>query len=192
MLAEVSLDLINTAAQVGQFVVVASTAVAAILQIRHLRATNELEALLTMTEQLREDGLRDAFRYVEAELAGHLEDRAYRRELVKLGFVDPEHHPEMDVCNWFNYVGALVKNGLIDRTTFLDLFSPIVTHYWARLEPAVALLRRERGPSMYENFEYLALLARAWKARHPEGAYPRGAARLAISDPWKDLDAADA
>lgn len=192
VIAEASvLELINTGVGIATLLVFGGTAAAALVQIRHLRASNELDALLRITELMRADGLQDAFRYVETELAAKLADPAYRRELGKRGFVDARRHPEMDVCNWFNEVGTLVKNQLIDEHTFLDLFNRLVTYYWNRLEGVVAVLRRERGPGQYENFEYLAMLAERWQARHPHGAYPPGAKRLETSDPWKDADAAD-
>ena len=183
------LDAINTAAQVGTLLVVAGTAIAAIAQLRHLRASNELEALLTLTEQLRQPDLQRALRFVQIELDARLDDTAFRRELAALGYVDARMHPEMDACNWFDRVGALVKNRLIDEGTFLDLFSRLVTYYWGRLEPVVALLRRERGAGQYENFEYLAYLAQRWQAKHPHGAYPARVARLDVPDPWLALDA---
>jgi hypothetical protein len=174
---------------VATLLVFAGTAVAALAQIRHLRASNELDALLRITEQLRADDLQAAFRYVETELETKLADPAYRAELSRRGFVDARAHPEMTVCNWFNEVGTLVKNRLIDERTFLDLFSRLVTYYWGRLEAAVALLRRERGPGQYENFEYLAMRALAWRELHPNGAYPPRAKRLQIADVWKEREA---
>jgi hypothetical protein len=185
------LELLNTGVAIATLLVFGGTAVAALVQIRHLRASNELDALLRITELMRADDLQNAFRYVETELSAKLADPAYRRELGKRGFVDARRHPEMDVCNWFNEVGTLVKNQLIDENTFLDLFNRLVTYYWNRLEGVVAVLRRERGPGQYENFEYLAMLAERWQARHPHGAYPAGAKRMETSDPWKDVDAAD-
>jgi len=183
------LDVVNTCAQVGSLAVVLAAAVAAIVQLRHLRASNELEALLTLTAQLREPEMQKALYFVQTELSGRLEDAAYRAQLAKLGFVDATSHPEMEVCNWFNEVGALVKNRLIDEHTFLDLFARLVTYYWARLEPVVAILRRRRGLSQYENFEYLAQLAIGWRAKHPDGAYPPKLARLPLVDPWAAIDA---
>jgi hypothetical protein len=183
------LDAINTSVQVATLLVFAGTAVAALVQIRHLRASNELEALLRITEQLRAGDLQDSLRYVQTDLDAKIADAGYRRELGPRGFIDARKHPEMNVCNWFNEVGTLVKNRLIDERTFLDLFSRLVTYYWGRLEPVIAVLRRERGPGQYENFEYLAMLARDWQARHPDGAYPVRARRLELVDVWKDVDA---
>ena len=77
---------------------------------------------------------------------------------------------------------------MIDEGTFLDLFARLVTYYWSRLVPVVAILRRERGISQYENFEYLAQLASTWKSKHPQGTYPPNLARLPIDDRWLALD----
>jgi hypothetical protein len=189
LLASLSNDTITSLTQVATLIVVAGTAVAAIAQLRHLRASNELEALLTLTEQLRQPDLRHALAFVQFELETRLRDPAFRADLAAIGYVDARAHPEMDACNWFNQVGTLVKNGLIDERTFLDIFSRLVTYYWGRLEPVVALLRRERGEGQYENFEYLALLARRWQAKHPRGAYPRRVPRLQVADIWLEADA---
>ena len=189
LLAMETLDLINTAAQVGQLVVVTGAAIAAVAQIRHLRASNELQGLLTFTQQLRETELRDALHYVQNELPERLRDVDYRTELAGKGFIDSRRHPEVFACNWFDQAGALVKNRLIDQTTFLDLFSRLVVHYWECLEPVVALLRRAR-PDQYENFEYLARLAHAWRSRHPQGTYPAKLERLTPVDRWNDDQAA--
>lgn len=190
LLASVRLDEINTVLAGATFVVFLGTAVAALAQIRHLRASNELEALLTLSEQMRGAEVQRGLRYVQHELGSRLEEPAYRAELSAIGYVDPQRHPEMEACNWFNQLGALVKNRLIDRETFLELYARLVAYYWERLAPVIALLRRSRGAAQYENFEYLTLLARKWIADHPSGAYPADAQRLEIADVWKDADAA--
>jgi hypothetical protein len=188
-LASEFFDILNAGVQIATLLVFGGTAVAALLQIRHLRASNELDALLRITEQLRGNELQDAFKYVQTELDAKVADTDYRRELSRRGFVDSNRHPEMNVCNWFNEVGTLVKNRLIAEATFLDLFSRLVTYYWKRLDPVIALLRRERGLGQYENFEYLAMLAERWETRHPHGAYPAGAKRMTIVDRYLDTDA---
>jgi hypothetical protein len=183
------LDVISTCAQVASLLVVLAAAVAAIVQLRHLRASNELEALLTLTAQLRDPHMQRALHFVQTQLEARLGEPDYRHQLARVGFVDAELHPEMEVCNWFNEVGALVKNHLIDEGTFLDLFARLVIYYWSRLTPVVAILRRERGVGQYENFEYLAQLASVWKSKHPQGSYPQNLARLPIEDRWLTLDA---
>jgi hypothetical protein len=183
------LDTINTAVGLCTLLVLVGTAIAGLIQIRHLRASNELEAILTLSDQMREPELQRALRYVQLELEVRLAEPAYRGELSAIGYVDPQRHPEMDACNWFNQLGTLVKNRLIDRETFLELYARLVAYYWERLTGAIALLRRSRGPMQYENFEYLALLSKKWIAEYPAGAYPPKAQRLDVVDVWQDADA---
>ncbi len=183
------LETINTAIGLGTLLVLVGTAIAGLIQIRHLRASNELEAILTLSDQMREAELQRALRYVQLELEVRLAEPAYRAELSAIGYVDPQRHPEMDACNWFNQLGTLVKNRLIDRETFLELYARLVAYYWERLTGVIALLRRSRGPTQYENFEYLALLSKKWIAEYPNGAYPPKAQRLEIVDVWPDAGA---
>ena len=190
LLAVSLLDWVNTGVQVGTLLVFAGTAVAAIVQIRHLRASNELAALLQLGEELASDRMQAALRFVRFDLDEALARPAYREELFELGFVDATAHPEMDACNWFDRVGSLVKHRLIDERTFLDLFARLIIYYWEHCAPAIALLRRRRGAGQYENFEYLAAIARRWKAEHPAGAFPAGVARLEIDDRYREIDAA--
>ena len=43
-----SQETLSTAAAVGTFIVIAATAIAAVVQLRHLRAQNQLTGLLTV------------------------------------------------------------------------------------------------------------------------------------------------
>lgn len=47
-----SLELISTLAAVGTFFVIAATAIAAVIHLRHLRASNQLTAFMTVTHRL--------------------------------------------------------------------------------------------------------------------------------------------
>ena len=179
-----TLAALNAVVGIATLVIFAATAVAALFQLKHLRASNELDAFLRLSDALREPTLREAFRYVQTDLAARLEDPLYRAELARVGFIDPQSHPEMDACNWFNEVGTLVKHRLVNERTFLDLFAPLVSYYWTQLEATVALVRRERGVGQYENFEYLAALAERWRVKHPRGDYPANVPRKTPLDPW--------
>jgi len=90
----------------------------------------------------------------------------------------------MEVCNWFDSAGTLVKNGLVDENAVNELFGRLVDRSWDSLGGAIALMRRRRGPSQYQNVEYLVVRYRAWHARYPTGRYPTGVPRLPLEDPW--------
>ena len=59
------------------------------------------------------------------------------------------------VLTFFETVGTLTKNGLLDTALVLDWLW--VAGIWAKLAPAVQKLRDKHGvPQIYENFEALA------------------------------------
>ena len=183
-----SLEVLNTIGSVGTFLVIAATAVAAIVQLRHMRAANQLDAVLSLERDFRGHDLQEAFRYVQRELPFKLRDPEYRAELEAIGFVDERTHLEVKACNWFNEMGTLVKNQLVTEDAFMDLFSRLVINYWERLEPAIAVMRRRRGDVMYHDFEYLAIRARAWLQLHPHGTFPNGVQRMPLRDQWAAED----
>ena len=76
-------------------IVIGASAVAALIQLRHMRVSNQLEALLSLERDFRSDEIQYALRYVQDELPARLEDRQYRDELAAIGFVDPRVHPDL-------------------------------------------------------------------------------------------------
>lgn len=175
----------------GAFLVIALSAMVAIIQLRHVRTGNQLQSLLSVERDFHAPELQEALRYCQEELPARLRDPAYRAQLAAIGFIDIRRHPEMVACNWFNQVGTLVKYELVSEDAFLDLFGRLVDHYWRLLEPAIAVLRRLRGPSQYESFEYLAMRSQQWRRRHAQGLYPRNAPRMPVRDPWAEHDRAE-
>ena len=183
-----SVDLVSTLAAVGTFVVIGATAVAAVIQLRHMRASNQLGALLALEREFHGEELQESFRFVQSELVYKLKDQAYRAELERIGFIDTRTHMEVNVLNWFNEMGTLLKNGLVDETTFMELFGRLAVQYWEILSSAIAIVRRRRGDAQFHNFEYLAIRARKWLSDHPHGEFPKGAPRIPILDEWREED----
>lgn len=183
------LDIINVVATVSTFLVLAVAGAAAIIQLRHMRVSNQLGALMTLEHEFHTEELQKSFRFVQFEFSQRMHDRAYRAELERIGFIDSRVHPEMDVLNWFNEMGTLLKNQLVDETTFMELFGRLAVQYWELLAPAIAIVRRRRGDAQFHNFEYLSIRARRWLSDHPHGDFPKGAPRIPILDEWREEDA---
>jgi hypothetical protein len=97
-----SLELVNTLATFGAFVVIAATAIAAIVQLRHARSSNHIAALNELRETMESPGLHAAL--------------------------------------------------------------------------------------VWENFEYLTVLAQNWVAAHTKGTYPAGVRRIELKYPWLEAD----
>jgi len=179
----VTYEALSAFAAAGTFVVITATAIAALVQLRHLRVSNQLESLLNLIRMPLEPKLIEAFSFCRREFPRMMEDETFRDQLVHQRPVDRSIHLELFVCDYYERIGSAIKYGLISEDFYLDNSSPL--QFWRVLEPAIALMRREHGPWVYENFEYLAVLAERWDKQHPTGNYPAGVPRLTLRDPWK-------
>jgi hypothetical protein len=176
-----SLELISSIASVGSFVVIGASAVAALIQLRHLQSSNQLQAMLAINDRWSGPEMRKIAQYVRYELPERIASQEYATSLLK-NSRDSEKHPELLLCDLWEQIGALVKYGFVKEAPFLDLAGGQVTANWEVLAPAIGILRR-RNPDVedlagWENFEYLAARARAWQRAHPRGNYPKGEQRL--------------
>lgn len=181
-------DVLADWAQVGTFVVILGSVLAALIQLRHIRAGNQLEALLSLQREFRIPEVQAALTYIQAQLPARLEDPAYRQELERIGYVDPAAHPEMIVCNWLNVMGTLVARGYVSEDAFMDLFARLIVYCWRQVAPAVAVMRRSRGEGQYHDFEYLAARAAGWLKRNPNGTFPHTLTRELLPDRWREID----
>lgn len=176
----------NLAVNTGMLVVITATAAAAVIQLSHLRNSNQLQALLTILRMPYDPVLREANEFVQAELAEALKDPKFRAELESMQPPNRRKHKELMLCDYYERVASFIKFGLIKEELYFDNSSP--ERFWTLVEPAIAIYRRRRGPIAYSNFEWLVARGRAWNERNPDGNYPRTAPRLALIDPWLAQD----
>jgi len=184
------LEIWNTAAAIGTFFVILATAIAAVFELKHMQARNSLQAVLTLQREFRDPEIQESLRFVQFYLPQKIRDPQYRAELAAIGFIDSRVHMEMTACNFFNQMGTLVKNDIVDADAFLDQTHRIIDQYWKLLSPVVAILRRRRGDEQYQNFEYLASLSHEWRKKHPTGIYPKHVPRMPLEDTWLVEDSA--
>ncbi|HEY7980400.1 MAG TPA: hypothetical protein VID19_02865 [Candidatus Eremiobacteraceae bacterium] len=171
------MEVWTTVAAVGTFVVITITAVAAFIQLHHLRASNQLSAMLKLLELEQSPVLEDRFHFVRTQLASKMKEPDFLASLDEL-IVDRTVHPERHVIAWFEHIGAWMKNGLIDEQAYLEYASPIIVQYWRLLAPTVFRMRQSREPWLLEDFEYLAVRAQHWMTSHPKGNYAKDTSRM--------------
>ncbi|HXN09353.1 MAG TPA: hypothetical protein VN860_06795 [Candidatus Acidoferrales bacterium] len=190
LLVAIDYSVLNTWANLGTFLLLLASVIAAAVSLHHAASFNQISAVISMERDLRSADMQEAFRFVQTELPNKLYNEDFRAELDAIGFIDTRAHLEIQALNWFNAVGTLLKNNLVDENAWMDLFSRLTVSYWNRLEPVVAIMRRRRGDWQFANFEYMAQRAHIWLEKHPAGTFPNHTARAKIIDKWLAEDQA--
>jgi hypothetical protein len=188
-----SLELLNTFATCGTFVVIAATAIVAIVQLRHARGSNVIVALNELRESYETAKLQEAQHFVFTELTERMKDPASRQQLSDRGARTVESQASISkviaLGNYYENMGTLAKAGLIDQKLVLEVWYNDVADDWDKLTQVAAIFRRRPGISVWNSFEYLAVLSQDWRAAHPHGMYPAGVRRIDLRDDWLEADA---
>lgn len=185
------LEAWGTLASVGTFVVISATAIAALVQLRHMRIANQLVTWQSFASTYEGPDLRPSFDFVRHELARRLEDPAFRAE-IRAGRVERSKHPEITVCNFFDQWGLYYRSGVVDRNAFMRTNGGVVVTFWDLLAPVIVMLADPvHGNVAFQDFEYLTVEAIRWRERHPHGDYVHGAARMPLVDRYEKLDKAE-
>jgi hypothetical protein len=176
-----SLEAWNTAFAGLTFAVITATAIAALVQLKHLRSSTQLQAWLALIERWNDADLHKMIIYCRNELPAKLQTAKYQQAMRSGG--ERSEHPEWGLADYWEQIGAMAKYGFVIEGPWLDLACYSILESWKHLSPSIGLYREHVGPSMYENFEYLAAKAKAWIESHPDGNFPSSTKRLPITIP---------
>jgi len=180
-----SLEGLNTLAAVGTFVVIAATAIAAIVQLRHLQRGNWLAVQLKILEMWNSETIQEPYDYIKTVLPEKLKDAKYRAEL-EYGPIDRSVHREMVILDWNAHLGLMLERGALDET-FLQMYEPAIVLCWKQLAPVLALLRRHRDEHGIEQFDYLVARTMAQRAKPRKDIFA-GLKRPPTVDDWLAVD----
>lgn len=162
---------------IGTFVVITASAIAAMMQLRHMRGSNQIIALTECRETLESADFRAAQRFVSYELPKRLADPAEAPKAVELPF-SGEYEAIGTVANFFESMGLFVKSGIIDKHIACDFWSYVVLRNWNALLPVTTYARETLGQkALWENFEYMAALSKDHQERYPS-SYPEDMPRM--------------
>jgi hypothetical protein len=115
------LETLNTVAGIGTFLVIGATAVAAVVQLRHLRAGNQLEVLLNVLARVEGASFNEWLTETQRQLPEILSDPAYIRSVIDNTF--DRGVAWLQLGNSYDWVGSLVKNKLIPEDPFFDVYA---------------------------------------------------------------------
>ena len=172
----------------GTFIVIAASAAAALMQLRHLRASNQIVALNEVRETIESPSFQETILFVR-ELPDRLSDPEVRRNLSQRQF-PAEYQRLRTLANFFEHVGTLVKKRIIDHDIAADLWGGVIVGNWNALSPIITNRRLIADqPALWENFEYLAVVCDDFRSRHPGGAFPKGTRRMPAAERWPEVAA---
>lgn len=154
---------IGTIATVVSTVVIAATAIAAIIQIRQLRLATQLEGFLALHSEYASPEMYAAREYVANELPKRLGDETYRAELAE-GRAFAATHPELILGNFWEKVGTLVSTGLLAPNLYLETGAYRVIEARSQLNDVIEL-RRKTEPLQWAGFDHIVRLSKEYLDR---------------------------
>jgi len=175
-----SAEWLTAIGTIGTLVVIAASAIAALIQLRHMRGSNQIVALTECRETLESPDFREAQRFVSYELPKRLSDPEERKRIaLPQSQFEGEYKAIDTVANFFESMGMFVKNRIIDPELALSMWCYVVLRNWNALLPVISYVRGDLGePSIWEHFEYLAALSTLYLERNQTGSYPPSVPRM--------------
>ncbi|HET9343688.1 MAG TPA: DUF4760 domain-containing protein [Candidatus Eremiobacteraceae bacterium] len=172
-----TLELINALAAVGTFLVIAVSAIAAFVQLRHLRTSNQLAGLLHTVNVFEDKDFQSKLTWLRDEFPAKMKDAKFLAELRYPGSLSRTDHPELAIADLWEQTGVYIKYGLVSEDAFMDLVGGSVLQLWNAVADAIKIRREVTSDAAYENFEYVAARALEWRKRHLTN-YPPNAPKL--------------
>lgn len=172
-------EWVTALASAGTFLVIAASAIAALMQLRHMRTGNQISAYNECRETMEGPEFREALAFIRNEIPKRLSDPA-TVAAVTASALNNEYAGIRLVANLFESMGLFVKSGMMDEGIACELWSGIVLASWNNLRPLTAELRKRHSPGIWINFEYMAVLAEDFIRRFPDGGYPPGVRRMPL------------
>jgi len=175
---QMTAEWVTALAAAGTLVVVAGTAIAALAQLRHMRAANQIAILMSCRDMMEADETRRTIGFIAHELPKRLADPAQLATIAVFPPVDRDYLAVASVGNMLESIGTMVKYGMVDKDMTCDYWAAIIKMVWRQTAPITFAARKAiRSEALWENFEYLVTVAEDYGKDHPS-SYPAGARRM--------------
>jgi hypothetical protein len=188
-------EMLTAVASLATAVIIAATAVAAVVQLRHMRAGNAIEAILSFRNIIEDEQHRRATNILRTgDLERAMADSNFRRFLyrrlkqqptdgVPQSYVDLYDSATL-MGNCYELIGGMIRNKVAPPDIFLPNYWWAVVGTWDRMASWIALMRHYSGSDgMYVDFEFLTVLSREWGENHPD-SYAHGYARMPMKNTY--------
>jgi len=183
----VSYELVAALAQVFTALVIAATAIAALIQLQHMRGGNQIATMARFETLDVSPAVADSKQFIVEELAERMKDPAFRKSLANASLTG-DARQLLPVLNFYEQMGNYVHHGYIDKGFTLDSYATAITSVWGRFKAALPYLRLGQGADVGTSFEYLAALSQRYLDDQRQGMYPAGVPRMPLDTSYFDAD----
>ena len=144
----------------GQFIVVLAAAFFGYSQLKQLRRQNELQATIPYFAYTRTEGFHAGFKIVRSIILEGSDDAGLRAQIIAGDLDDPRILALLNLASFFNELGVLVQEEMIDGNTILPFFRGQIISTWELFAPFVIARRQTPGMAgIFAHFEALAVRA---------------------------------
>lgn len=168
-------------ASVVSALIVGVAAIAALLQIRHIRNANDIAIYLRLVERLDSPKTREVFAAILPFVERLKTDSALRSRLEEPAAV-PEFDEIEGLVRFLDNLTMLILAGRLKEELILEEYADDIVRMWDWLAEAVRLRRHGAGDRLGAAYEHLAMRAKAYLA---SGEMERFYSQL-LRDPQKD------
>ena len=157
-------DAVAAVGSFGQFVVVLIAATLGVAQLRQLHRQNELQATIPYFAYTRTTEFNLGFRIVRDEVLGVTDDVELKAALAAADLAHPRVIAVFNLANFFNELGVLVQERMIDVDIIVPYFRFQIITTWSVFRPMCAARRRNGVGGFMAPLEALAVRAAAYDA----------------------------
>jgi hypothetical protein len=183
----VSLELVAAIAQVFTALVIAATAIAALIQLRHMRGGNQIATMARFETLDVSPAVEDSKKFIIEELSERMKDPAFRKTLAGESLTGVARQL-LPVVNMYEQMGNYVRHGYIDKDFVMDSYATAILAVWSRLKTALPYLRHGQGPEIAVWIEYLAALSQQYVVEQRALMYPSGVPHMPLDTSLFDAD----
>lgn len=132
----------------------------AVFQLRNLVIQRKVNMVLSLVPSLKPDGGQNHNRMGRLVMTSEFSD--YHDFIQRYGDLDAAELSEVanafiTLTNWYETLGLLYFNKMIDRNIFSEFFAFDTVGDWDKLKPIIVEIRQEKSePKINEYFEYMA------------------------------------
>jgi hypothetical protein len=175
----VSPSWLSAIAALATFLVVLISAIAALIQLRHMRNGNQIAILTGLGERVDSREFTAASQFVAEEVPRRLSDPAGATTLANMPPFVGDNAAILEIANFWEMVGLLIKRGMLDEDLVCDVFAQRIDLHWNALSPIVTTVRADANQGVWGNFEYLSVLVDRYNVRRPM-SYPKNFPRKPV------------